>query len=323
MTGGTGESDGSVEARGAGIAGGAGQAQRAREADGVAGGGTAGDAAGGERGAEVRATRRRVLRGGGLVGGGVALGIVGFGELANVSERKLPLLPGPAAATIGDRSVEPGRGQLRITWNVKTDERLVALTFDDGPRPQWTNMVLQTLERLETSATFFLVGRRVRKYPAVLRGKVDRHEVGNHTWNHLDAARRSQEEVYGDLRQAHDAIVDVTGKTPVLFRPPYGHFGGSAVLAADRLGYDLALWSLQMAEADFPGDPRGHARHIVSHVAPGTILLAHDIDAGGRDRRVALDGLPDMITALRSQGYEFVTVSELLRRASAPPHPTV
>jgi peptidoglycan/xylan/chitin deacetylase (PgdA/CDA1 family) len=245
---------------------------------------------------------------------GATLGVAGFAEVAQVAERKLPLLPGPASGTDG-YSAEPGRGQLRVTWTVESDERLIALTFDDGPRPEWTNMVLRTLERFETPATFFVVGRRVRKYATVLRGKVERHEIGNHTWNHLDLARRSQDEAYHDLKQAHSAIVEVTGKTPTLFRPPYGHFGGSAVLAADRFGYELVLWSLQMAESDFPGDPRGHARHIVSRVLPGTILLAHDINAAGRDRRVALDGLPDMITALRGQGYEFVTVSELMRRS--------
>ena len=263
-------------------------------------------------------TRRRFLRGAGLVGAGMAIGVAGFAEIARVAERKLPLLPGPASGTVGDRSTDGGRGQLRITWEGRTDARLIALTFDDGPRPEWTNLVLETLELYETPATFFLVGRRVRKYPDVLRGRMDRHDVGNHTWDHLDLARRSQAKAYDDLKQAHDAIIEITGKTPRLFRPPYGHFGGSSVLAADRLGYELVLWSLQMAESAYVGDPEGHARHIISRVVPGTILLAHDIEAvGGDDRRVAIDGLPTMITTLRAQGYEFVTVSELMRRSAA------
>jgi peptidoglycan/xylan/chitin deacetylase (PgdA/CDA1 family) len=260
-------------------------------------------------------SRRRVLRGAGLVGLGAALGVVGFAEAARVAERKLPLLPGPAAATVGDRAGEPGRGQVRVTWTGAATKKLIALTFDDGPRPEWTELTLETFERHAVPATFFVVGRRVRKYAGVLRGAMARHEVGNHTWDHLDLARRSQEEAYRDLAEAHEAIVDVTGKVPLLCRPPYGHLGGSAILAADRLGYELVLWSLQMAESEFPGDPRGHARHIVSAVRPGTILLAHDIDAAGRDRRVAIDGLPEMIEALRARGYTFVTVSDLIRRS--------
>jgi peptidoglycan-N-acetylglucosamine deacetylase len=247
----------------------------------------------------------------------MAVGVAGFAEAAHIADRKLPLLPGPASGTVGDRS-GAGNGQLRITWQVQTDAKLIALTFDDGPRPEWTNLVLDILERHETPATFFLVGRRVRKYAYVLRGKMDRHDVGNHTWDHLDLARRSQDEAYGELKQAHDAIVEITGKTPALFRPPYGHFGGSSVLAADRLGYEVVLWSLQMQESAYIGDPEGHAHHIVSRVVPGTILLAHDIEAaGGHDRKVAIDGLPTMITTLRGQGYEFVTVTELMRRTTA------
>jgi peptidoglycan/xylan/chitin deacetylase (PgdA/CDA1 family) len=87
------------------------------------------------------------------------------------------------------------------------------------------------------------------------------------------------------------------------------------MLAAAELGYEVVLWSLQMLESEFPGDPAGHARHIVERVAPGAILLAHDIGAG--DRLVALNGLPDMITGLRRRGFDFVTVSELLRRQPA------
>ncbi len=165
-------------------------------------------------------TRRRFLRGAGLVGAGMAVGVAGFAEVAHIAERKLPLLPGAASGTVGDRSTGGGRGQLRVTWEVRTDAKLIALTFDDGPRPEWTNLVLETLELYETPATFFLVGRRVLKYPYVLRGRMDRHDVGNHTWDHLDLARRSQTEAYDDLKQAHDAIIEITGKTPRLFRPP-------------------------------------------------------------------------------------------------------
>lgn len=248
------------------------------------------------------------------MGAGAALGVVAFGELADVAERRLPLLPGPAAATVADRSPYTGAGRLTVSWTVPTDQRLVALTFDDGPRPQWTTKVLDTLERFEVPATFFMVGRRVRKYAEVIRGRLDRHEVGNHTWDHLDLARRAQHEAHDDLTRAHEAIVEVAGRVPVLFRPPYGHLGGSAVLAADHLGYQVILWSLQMVESQFLGDPDGHARHIAAQVWPGAILLAHDV--GEPDRLVAINGLPRLIEELHAGGYAFVTVSELLHRAS-------
>lgn len=95
-----------------------------------------------------------------------------------------------------------------------------------------------------------------------------------------------------------------------MLRPPYGHLSGAALAAAARMRYDIALWSLQMREQQFRGDPAGHARHIIDRTRPGTILLAHD--TGNDDRLVALKGLPQMIDGLRANGFHFVTVSTLL-----------
>jgi peptidoglycan/xylan/chitin deacetylase (PgdA/CDA1 family) len=264
----------------------------------------------GER--DAATTRRTVLRRAALVATGAGVGAVAFAELANVTDRKLPIRGGAAGATVASRHRHPGSGQILVTWAVETDRKLVALTFDDGPRPEWTTMVLDTLERYGAPATFFAVGRRVRKYAPVLRGRMARHEMGSHTWNHDDMARMDADEAYADLHCAHDAIEEVTGQEPKLLRPPYGHLGGGTMLAAAKLDYQVALWSLQMLESDFPNDPAGHAAHIVGEVEPGSILLAHDI--GAADRLVALRGLPDMIEGLRARGFEFVTVSELMRQ---------
>jgi peptidoglycan/xylan/chitin deacetylase (PgdA/CDA1 family) len=255
--------------------------------------------------------RRTVLRRAALAASGAGVGAVAFAELAEVTDRRLPIRGGAAGATVASRLRHPGAGQLLVTWAVETDRPLVALTFDDGPRPEWTTMVLDTLHRLGAPATFFTVGRRVRKYAHVLRGRMARHEMASHTWNHLDMARMDADEAYDDLWRAHDAIEEVTGQEPRLLRPPYGHLGGGAVLAAARLDYEVVLWSLQMLESEFPDDPVGHARHIAGRTDPGAILLAHDI--GDSDRLVALRGLPDLITGLRGRGFEFVTVSELMR----------
>jgi peptidoglycan-N-acetylglucosamine deacetylase len=249
---------------------------------------------------------------GAFAGLGVAVGVTGFAEAANVRDRKLPLLPDAQSATVSNLATDGGKGQLRVTWQGQSDAKLIALTFDDGPKPQWTPLVLDILDQHQVPATFFMVGKHVKQYGSVVQGRLDRHEVGNHTWEHIDLARRTQQEAYRDLVTAHEEIVRATGRTPTVFRPPYGHFGGSAVLAADRLDYEMILWSLQMQEENFPHNPTGHARHIASQVTPNTILLAHDIDADGRDRRVAIDGLPLLFELLRGQGYEFVTVSQML-----------
>src|SRR5215216_6135893 len=130
--------------------------------------------------------RRTVLRRAGLFAVGAGAGAATFAQAANVADRKLPVRGGAAAATNDAGARHPGRGRAVVTWAVETDEKLVALTFDDGPRPQWTSMVLDTLDELDVPATFFMVGRRVRKYAGVVQGRMARHEVANHTWDHLD-----------------------------------------------------------------------------------------------------------------------------------------
>ena len=111
-------------------------------------------------------------------------------------------------------------------------------------------------------------------------------------------------------------IHEVTGRAPALMRPPYGHLGGSTLLAADSLGYDIVLWSQQMRERAFADDPDAQVRAIVDAVRPGDIVLAHDV---GADRRlVALRRLGAMIDGLRERGFRFATVSQLIAAAGTP-----
>jgi peptidoglycan/xylan/chitin deacetylase (PgdA/CDA1 family) len=259
--------------------------------------------------------RRSLLRAAALLTGGAAVGAAATAESTWIADRRLPLAGGPASATLGNRHQDVGAGTVQVSWGVRTTEPLVALTFDDGPLPQWTPMVLDTLDRYAVPATFFLVGARARAHAALLRGRLDRHEVGNHSWAHHDLARLDARHAYDDLRRSHDAIVAAAGRPPRLLRPPWGHLGGAVLYAAARLDYRLVLWNLQMVEGAFPHDPAGHARRIVADVRPGTILLGHDV--GTDQRLVALRGLPDMITGLRDRGFRFVTVSQLLGRTVA------
>ncbi|SDY67369.1 Peptidoglycan/xylan/chitin deacetylase, PgdA/CDA1 family [Micromonospora pattaloongensis] len=267
----------------------------------------------------ARATRRTFLRRGGLLMAGAGLGAAGFAEAADVTDRKLPIRAGAAGATRLQPS-RPGRGELLVTWAVETDRKLVALTFDDGPRPEWTTLVLDTLERHRAPATFFMVGQRAQRHAPVVRGRMNGHEVGNHTWAHRDLARTDPAEARTELRRAHDAIQEATGQGPSLLRPPYGHLGGGAVLAAAELGYHLVFWSQQMLEKHFHDDPGAQAREVVAKTQPGTILLAHDV--GKPERLVGIRALPELIEGLRGRGYEFVTVSELMRARRGPPGST-
>ena len=220
-----------------------------------------------------------------------------------------PLAGSVAAATVDEPGGVTGRGQLAVTWEVQTDRPLLALTFDDGPGPNWTPMVLDILEAHRAPATFFMVGSRVRRHGRLLRGRIDRHEIGNHTWDHADLGRCGAAEARSELRRAHEAIIDATGRVPRLFRPPFGHLSGSALIAASELGYQVVLWSRKMHEAKYPNTAK-QAEAMIRATRPGNIVLAHDV--GHHDRLVSIRGLPAMITGLRARGYEFVTVTDLL-----------
>lgn len=252
--------------------------------------------------------RRNFLRGGLVAAAGAMVGAGSALVPRLFPPKHLPFDGGYAAAA--DRSDYERRGQVNATWYVETNEPVVAFTFDDGPGPRWTSMVLDTLDAFGVSATFFVVGRHLAAHADLVRGRLDRHEVGNHSWSHPDLAMLDAPKVERQISRAHDTIQRLTGRVPGLLRPPYGHLGGSTLIAADKLGYDVVLWSHEMNEQRYLRHPRDQVQDIVTNVQPGQIVLAHDV--GTSDRLVALRQLGAMFTGLRQRGFRFVTVSELI-----------
>ncbi|MER7283815.1 polysaccharide deacetylase family protein [Dactylosporangium sp. NPDC000244] len=254
-------------------------------------------------------SRRQILAGTGLAVAGMAVGAGGQPLARYVFGLNQPPLAG-GYASAADVLTDAESPSTTITYHVRTDEPVVAFTFDDGPAPDWTPMVLDALDAWQVPATFFMVGRNLSQHAAVVRGRLDRHEVGNHTWSHADLATLDLNQATAQIDRGAAAIRTATGRNPTLLRPPYGHLGGSTILAADKLGYRLVLWSQQMREAQYEKNPQGQVRDIVDTVRPGSIVLAHDV--GDQRRLVALRHLGEMFAGLRARGFRFVTVSELL-----------
>jgi peptidoglycan/xylan/chitin deacetylase (PgdA/CDA1 family) len=258
--------------------------------------------------------RRGVLTGSALVAAGAA-GVLGVETIAAAvtAHDPLPVYGGPASAIHDDRTTAPVHRTVEVHWGVNTTKQLVALTFDDGPMPQWTPEVLDLLEQRRVPATFFMVGRNADTNRALVAGRLAEHEVGNHTWAHDDLAKADYRGARDAIERAHRVLAEIAGRDPVLLRPPYGHLAGAAMLAAADLGYHMMLWNLQMLESNYVDKPAGLVDYIVNSATPGTVLLAHD--TGKNDRLVAIRHLPEMIDGLRRRGFEFVTASQLLAEA--------
>jgi peptidoglycan/xylan/chitin deacetylase (PgdA/CDA1 family) len=240
---------------------------------------------------------------------GVAVGAAGMKEIPHWCGWDRPPVAGgyAASADVLEAVHHPG---VAVRYYVETTEPVVAFTFDDGPAPHWTPMVLDALAAADVPATFFMVGHNVARNADLVRGRMDRHEIGNHTWAHDDLATLDLAGVTRSLQRTDEEIRKQFGRQVTLMRPPFGHIGGSTMLAANSMGYDVVLWSKAMRELMFKGDPAGQARDIVDSVRPGSILLAHD--EGDERRLVTVDGLAMMFDGLRKRGFRMVTVSEMI-----------
>jgi len=200
-----------------------------------------------------------------------------------------------------------------LTCRVETDDKIVALTFDDGPTPRGVAAVLPILDRYDARATFFLIGEDLKRHPQAARQILAAgHELGNHTYSHQRNVGRSRafyREELGKTRQLLRAV----GSDSDLFRPPYGRKLVGLPLEVERAGLKTITWDVADRAEEFP-EPADYARDIVERARPGSIILIHPMYRGNATAREAL---PMNLAQLRDRGYDIVTVSELLNHQSS------
>ena len=193
------------------------------------------------------------------------------------------------------------------THSAQTGQPLVALTFDDGPS-RFSSDVLASLRDFDAPAAFFLVGRKVARYPAVVRAEVEAGNVlGNHTYTHRRLMGLQTTHVMAQLEQTQRAVESVGGVTPRWFRPPFGSIDSRIFAIAASLGLITASWTVDPRDYERPGVER-IKQQVLDQVRPGSIILMHD---GGGDRRQTVEALPAILSVLGSRGYHFVTLDEL------------
>jgi peptidoglycan/xylan/chitin deacetylase (PgdA/CDA1 family) len=257
-------------------------------------------------------SRRRLLTGAGACAA-VATGF-GFGRATKASP---PPVVRPTTTPAERQAVEPD-----AILRVAIGERVVALSFDDGPDPRHTPTVLDLLERHHVAATFFVVGVNVAAHADLVQHTLGLgHHLANHTHDHPDLELLTPAEVQAEIDGGERAIVAAGAPRPQLFRPPKGLTDEAVGVIADADRYRTVFWDLCVEHfVDHFGVAAGVDR-LMTRVRPGSIILAHDgghIEAPGHphiDRGPTMAALPVLLDRLQGDGYEVVDVSTLLRRA--------
>lgn len=194
-----------------------------------------------------------------------------------------------------------------------TTEKKIALTFDDGPDNIYTAKILDILSEKGVQATFFVLGQQVKYFPDFAKRIVsDGHTIANHTWNHPELSKLTTSDVIQQVKSTTKEIKTVTGVKTDLFRPPYGDYTAADLRVLKERGYKLVLWSVDTK--DFSGKSAEDILAIVHRdKSPGGIVLQHNVKPLEGRLDGTVEALPQIIDQLHEEGYEFVTVDNLIK----------
>ncbi|RCJ37724.1 polysaccharide deacetylase [Nostoc punctiforme NIES-2108] len=200
------------------------------------------------------------------------------------------------------------QGAIVDAAKLTPQQKVIALTFDDGPWPESTGQVLDILKKNQIKGTFFLIGQNVKNYPGLVKREIaEGHVIGNHTWHHWYQFLNPQAAAY-EIDHTADLIYQVTGIKTNLFRPPGGIMHNGVASYARNSKYAIIRWSSDSVDYSRPAVPK-LINNVFRRAKPGGIVLMHD---GGGNRSKTVQALPEIIANFRKQGYRFVTIPELL-----------
>ena len=222
----------------------------------------------------------------------------------------------PAAATSGELSgpaaQKDNRENVSVISSGTVHDKWIALTFDDGPYPPYTDRLLDVLKAKRVHATFFLVAEQAQQYPELVRRMTaEGHTVGLHAFRHRDFLKLTEEEKRKDLEQGKNLLRDITGKDPVYWRPPHGFRDFSVMETAAAQNLTVVNWSV--IPRDWTGiDSQEIYRRVMDKAEDGAIVLLHDGDSPGykASRQATVDAVAPLIDSLQEKGYHLVSLEE-------------
>lgn len=193
------------------------------------------------------------------------------------------------------------------------NQKLIALTFDDGPDEDYTPQILDILKKYNVKATFFVVGEKAGWNPELVKREYEEgHEIGNHTFTHINVCHRGYDDIYKEITETQEAIKSITGTEPKIFRPPYRAINKEMCSIVKDKNMNVILWSdLDPRDWSNPGVDY-IINTILTKVKNGNIILLHDYNNQRRSTSQTIQALDAVIPALKEKGYKFVTVSELI-----------
>ena len=197
---------------------------------------------------------------------------------------------------------------LKTISHGSREEKCIALTFDDGPHPRYTERILEILKKYDVKATFFMIGSNVEQYPEIA-AKVAKegHEIGSHTYSHPQMLHIEEDVFFKEIKCCEEALAQCGIPRPRLFRPPQGFRTERQCEMLCEAGYSMVIWSLDTH--DWKSVPSKEiVKFVFENVQGGDILLFHDYVSG---QNTTITALEQIIPKLQQDGYRFVAVSSL------------
>ena len=194
------------------------------------------------------------------------------------------------------------------TWSFTKKEKVLYLTFDDGPTPEVTEWTLNELQKHNAKATFFCIGKNIEANPSIFKKVIDQgHSVGNHTYNHLKGWKTPTEIYIKNTLQTEQLILEKSGKKPRWFRPPYGQITFKQSRKLRKIGYKIVMWDVLSADFDKNISQQKCLENVLKNTTSGSVIVFHDSVKASENMQFVL---PKILEYYSSKNYKFKVLPE-------------